>query len=224
MKIPPTSWTNHLTPWSLQSIGHRWTSGPAQKMLAPIFGASFSFEKLVWKFAISLFSLSSWWGDCWFIQSLVLHHFVQILLSSSESYFPQIMAAHFVTKIEHYSGSILQYIVGVKVQIWDFARNVSSVYFCVSVLSGLMPEYGNTHNLWFLFSMYFFVWIIFFKDILDSKAWNALAQTVPVDCYSCAVSEYCIACHSSSVCCVSPGIKQRVILPNDAGGGDRWYF
>ena len=33
-------------------------------------------------------------------------------------------------------------------------------------------------------------------------------KTVPVDCYSCAVSEYCIAFHSSSVCCVSPGIKQ----------------
>ena len=153
MTIPPTSWTNHLTPLSLQSIGHRWTSGPAQKMLAHIFGASFSFAKLVWKFAISCPRDG---GDCWFIQSLVLHHFVQILSSSSESYFPQIMAAHFVTKIEHYSGSILQYIVGVKVQTWDFARNVSSVYFCVSVLSGLMPEYGNTHNLWFLFSMYFF--------------------------------------------------------------------
>ena len=68
------------------------------------------------------------------------------------------MAAHFVTKIEHYSGSILQYIVGVKVQIRDFVRNVSSVYFCVSVLSGLMSGHvRNTHNLWFLFSMYFFV-------------------------------------------------------------------
>ena len=95
---------------------------------------------------------------CWFIQSLVLHHFVQILSSSSESYFPQIMAAHFVTKIEHYSGSILQYIVGVKVQTWDFARNVSSVYFCVSVLSGLMiGACQKPSQSVVLFSMYFFL-------------------------------------------------------------------
>ena len=77
---------------------------------------------------------------------------------------------------------------------------------------------------WFVHDVFFCLNHIFKKIFKIAKHEMLWLKTVPVDCYSCAVSEYCIACHSSSVCCVSPGIKQRVILPNDAGGGDRWYF